>query len=420
MLKSGVSIVDISPPKGVGLAGYPHCPRPNKGVHDPLYACCLYLDDGENEIVIVTLDMLFFGKKHVKQLRERVHKNIMFACSHTHSSPWAAPVHAAELADGIECNDDYVKEIMDKLENGINKALTNTFNAKLGAYIGNCGAEQGVGGNRRDKGGICDPSVNILAVKDKDDDIRACLINYSLHPTYLHAENCLVSADYPAYIRRFFSFAQPKALVLFAQGTSGDQSSRYHRVGQDFEEAARVGTTIGVEANRCLEKIIFTDDISICVKTKEIGLPLREYPPIKEAEINAMATKQKFESLKNGDYIVMRNAELALFGAENILSYSKLTQAGYKSEELPCEIQMVTVGNTAIVGIQGELFVEYGLEIKKMSPYDKTFVFSVTNGTLPGYIYTPKAAKEGGYEVGTSMFTENAGSEIIKTVKEMF
>ena len=120
------------------------------------------------------------------------------------------------------------------------------FDASLGTYVGHCGAESGVGGNRREKGGLCDPTVNVLAVKDTAGVLRACMLNYALHPTYLHAENVLVSADYPGYFRRFMQFAYPECITLFAQGTSGNQSSRYHRVAQNFEEAARVGTTLGL------------------------------------------------------------------------------------------------------------------------------------------------------------------------------
>ena len=63
MLQAGVSLVDISPEKGIQLAGYPHCPRPNKGIHDPLYASSLILDNGEKKIAIVTMDLLYIGKK---------------------------------------------------------------------------------------------------------------------------------------------------------------------------------------------------------------------------------------------------------------------------------------------------------------------------------------------------------------------
>lgn len=424
MLKAGVSSVDISPEKGVGLAGYPHCPRPNKGVHDPLYAACLYLNDGKKEFVIVTLDLLYFGKKYVKCLREKLGVDIMFSCSHTHSGPWASEVLASELSDGIARDEVYAAQLMEKLEAAVREAISNTFPAAVGTFSGHCGAQSGVGGNRREKGGVCDPSVNVLAVKDDAGDVRACLVNYSLHPTFLHAENELVSADYPAYIRRFLSFAAPKAVTLFAQGTSGNQSSRYHRVGQDFEEATRVGTTIGVEVLNCLNKMKFENDIKICAKSEEISLSLKEYPPIEVSEAKKEEARELFEALKaeyerGGDYIKMRNAELALFGAENTLSYSKLAAKGYKSGELPCELQVLTVGNTVIAAVQGEVFVEFGLKIKEISPYDRTFVFTVSNGALPGYVYTKEAGEEGGYEIGTSMLTFGAGEEIVNKIKEM-
>ena len=46
-LRAGVSLVDISPGPGIELAGYPHHPRYNTGIHDPLYAGCICLDDAE-------------------------------------------------------------------------------------------------------------------------------------------------------------------------------------------------------------------------------------------------------------------------------------------------------------------------------------------------------------------------------------
>ena len=70
-IKAGTAIVDISPEQGIELAGYPHHPRHNTGVHDPLYAACIYLDNGEEKIALVSLDLLFLSKKYVKEIRDR-------------------------------------------------------------------------------------------------------------------------------------------------------------------------------------------------------------------------------------------------------------------------------------------------------------------------------------------------------------
>ena len=91
-----------------------------------------------------------------------------------------------------------------------------------------------------------------------------------------------------------------------------------------------------------------------------------------------------------------------------------------RDDENPAEITVFRIGDNVIVGCQGEIFVEYGIELKKASPLEKTFVFEVTNGALPGYIFTNEAFDEGGYEVGTSVFTREAGEVLTEAIKSLF
>ncbi len=58
---------------------------------------------------------------------------------------------------------------------------------------------------------------------------------------------------------------------------------------------------------------------------------------------------------------------------------------------------MIRVGDVAIATNPGELFVEFGLEIKEKSPFKHTFVVELANG-YAGYIPTQQAFQEGGYE----------------------
>ena len=422
MLKAGIAIKDISPKKGVEMAGYPHCPRPNIGVHDPLYCVALHLDNGKESITMLTFDLLYFGKKYCKAIREKMGGNIMFTTTHTHSGPWSSTPLASELAEGLDNDPDYIAFLLPAVEECIKEARENTFEAKIATGVGHCGKEQGVGGNRRIKNGVQDDSVNVICVKDTCDKVRGILLNYALHPTFLHAESLFVTADYPAYIRRYLNFAFPDAIFMFAQGTSGNQSSRYHRVGQDFEEAARVGTTLGVEIYHTINKMEFSDDIEILFKNAEVELPIRTYPPLEKAEADMIAARKRFAEMPDDDYIAKRNAELDMFGRENEFYYSELyaKQGKISDEELPCEVMTLRLGDTLICGMQGEIFVEFGLELKAASPAEKTFVFEVTNGALPGYIFTPEAYDEGGYEVGTSIFTREAGAMITDAIKALF
>ena len=119
MLKAGTCLIDVTPPQGLELAGYPHYPRYNEGAHDPLYAAAMYLNNGECEIAMVTIDILFFSKKHVAEVRRRVNaacgipaENIMISCSHTHSGPWAAGrLDIESLEAGLPQPHEYVEEL---------------------------------------------------------------------------------------------------------------------------------------------------------------------------------------------------------------------------------------------------------------------------------------------------------------------
>ena len=62
------------PGTGIELAGYPHHPRYNKGIHDPLFAGCLYLDDGETKLAIVSMDLIMYSKKAVRSVRNEIGK----------------------------------------------------------------------------------------------------------------------------------------------------------------------------------------------------------------------------------------------------------------------------------------------------------------------------------------------------------
>jgi hypothetical protein len=73
-------------------------------------------------------------------------------------------------------------------------------------------------------------------------------------------------------------------------------------------------------------------------------------------------------------------------------------EAGQLQPAVAAELQAITIGDLAIVGVPGELFAAHGLEIKRRSPARHTMVLGYTNGNL-GYFPTRAAYPAGGYEV---------------------
>ena len=84
--------------------------------------------------------------------------------------------------------------------------------------------------------------------------------------------------------------------------------------------------------------------------------------------------------------------------------------------ELATAMTIVTVGDLAIVGIPGELFVELGLAIKATPHFAQTFVAGYCNDLI-GYIPTLAAYAEGGYEVDTARIAAGSGETIVDTAR---
>ena len=434
MLKAGVARVDMTPPKGLELAGYPHYPRYNEGYHDPLMAACMYLSDGKTEVAMVTLDILFFSKKHVTETRRRIAErcgvvNVMISCSHTHSGPWASGRLDIEgIESGKEQPMEYIEELIEKIVAIVCEAKANAFDAAFASGVAVCGAESGIGGNRRLPGGPHDPLVSVMAVKDATDTVRGIFVNYTLHPTFIHEWSNVCTADYPGYLRLQLEEMETSAVVGFAQGCSGNQSSRYYRQGESYDEAERVGRTLGRAAHTVIEKAEWKTELPIKVATDEIEIELRDFGT--EEDIRAQVAHDeavykelyaKYGNSKNREeYYLWQNANLKLLGSEDQLGYVLMQKKGVKIElledEAPAEIQVFNLGGTAVIGFPGETFVEYGLYIKAAAGYATVIVNELSGGCLPGYLYTAESLVTGGYETDTSMLAPTFGRKLVDKV----
>ena len=433
MLKAGCTTVDITPARGVKLGGYPHYPRHNTGVHDPLYAGIMYLDNGTEELMLITLDVLFFAKQNVAKARKAINKKtgiaadrIHISAIHTHSGPCAAyGIDVDEIEAGQEQPEEYIAEIVEKLAEGAAKAKAESFDAEFGSGIAICGAKEGVGGNRRIPGGPHDPYVSVMAVREQGGKVRGIYVNYTLHPTFIHEWSTVCTADYVGYVRKQLEELYDGADVAFSQGASGNQSSRYYRQGESFDEAERVGRLIGKAASEAVEKLEWKQDPVIKQASAELPVRLRDFGTEEDLEKQCARDRERYEYLygKYGksenreEYYLWQNANLKLLGSENQLGYVKIQNRGIEIKmchtENPAELNAIRIGDACLLAAPGEIFVEYALYLKGMAPY-KTVIFSeLTNGCLPGYLYTPESLATGGYETDTSMLDKKFGREMV-------
>jgi neutral ceramidase len=279
----------------------------------------------------------------------------------------------------------------------------------------------GVGGNRRDPAGVTDPQCGVLAVRQATGDkLIAVATIYGMHPTVLHEDSKLVSADFPHYTRLCVQEAFGRDVVAcWFTGPEGDQSPRHFVNGQTFAEAERLGRRLGVAVTGALEAIAASAceaSPALAGKLQAVDLPQRALPSIEAARKQLDEYRGNYEHLKaaGAPRADVRTAECAVFGAESAVGFAERHDeiARWKAANLPVEVQAVRVGSSCLIGLPGEIFSAYGLEIKRRAAR-RSFVACLVGGDLQGYIVTPEALQAGGYEATNCLFDPRAGGIMV-------
>lgn len=430
-LKAGAAQVEISPQDSQFLFGYPHVERYSEGVHDPLWSSALYLDNGNVKTMFIANDIIYVSKGSVNAVRGRVAEqtgipadHIMITATHTHSGPKTIGF-VSTSADEIEPPADpkYVQFMEDRIVDAAVQAFNNAQPAELGLEVAD---GTGVGTNRRDPNGPADPEVPVLLVRNAETQKNiAVMVVYSMHPTVLHEDTKLVTGDFPGMTRIYLqdNVVGKDCPVVYHMGPSGNQSPRHVTTANTFEEADRLGQMLGKAIEKVIGSITFASDVDLKVALTSTDLPRRTFPSVEEAKAKLDKAVAKLEHLRTSGAPreETRTAECDWFGAEETYTLSKLYASGELEKAyqscLPADLQMIQVGPWKFVGWPGEIFVEYGLKLKEQ--VDNAFVISTANGELQGYIVTPEADEEGGYEASNAMFSPESGEIFIQKSCQM-
>lgn len=432
-LSAGVAVRDISPRKPLFLVGYPHEPRTSTGIHDPLLASALYLSDGSTPLVLVAVDILFVPSPSVRICRAAISKatgvppgNILISATHTHSGPLTNEVLAWKNDPVVPPPDP---EYLEQFHRGIIEAAVAAHAAAEPARLAVTNATaEGVGGNRLDPNGAFDDEVGLVAIQRRRDDRWLALnLIYGMHPTVLHEDSRLVSSDFPHFTRRRIAEVFPDLTMLFHLGACGNLSPRHHVKAQTFAEAERLGRQLGASVERALRSLTpadFGDELKLAATLRKVELVANTFPPVAEAEVSLQQAREHHEQLKGSGASrgAVRTAECVIFGCEEALTLAQSQASGdlakWQERYRRAEVQVLRIGELFLAALPGEQFVEYGLEIKQRAPH-RTFIISLANGELQGYIVTPEAAAAGGYEAAFALFRPESGRRMVNAALEM-
>ncbi len=378
-LKAGVAKADITPPIGSRMYGYgARGANVSQGVHDPLYAKGLVLDDGSTKLAIVTLDLGGFTYENTTNVKAFVREktdieNVLLITSHTHSAP-AAP------RDFPSKENPWIREAERKIAGVIVKAASNLSPAKIGTDWG----EVREGHNRRKivegkavmlwvnrervPTSPVDYQLAVIRVERLDGKPIATLINFACHPVVLGPENLLISADYPGVATRLVE-EELGGQCMFLQGAAGDINPFWDKTPPDegaYEQMEKMGAAIAGEAVRVSRQIAdLKADPKISFHTEVIPLAARRGVKPRDRDLNA-------------------------------------------------EINTVLIGDDrALATFPGEFFVEHGLSLKQHSQFKNTIFIGYCNRGF-GYFPTIQACTEGGYGAASATQVEvGAGEQLV-------
>jgi len=370
----GVGQREIIPPKGAPSAGYTERKGEGMlGVHDPLYATALFIDNGKKQVAFCSADHLGYTYEMVQAVAERVHQlypacEIYLGSTHTHSGGGAflnIPVIGEMMAGPY---DSALKAFyIEKAAEAILEAASHPEPACVGIGYGRA---EGLSLFRalwpKDVEPSCD--LTVIKVVRPDGTPLALLYNYPMHPTILDASNRLFSADFVGFAReKIQNELKPDLPVLYFNGAQGDLVPKIE--DQDrYSACASIGGNLADRVVQAWKKIEVEKELSIATEKMPYSFGLHLTP----------------------------------LGIQLPLSH-------YRSE-----INLIVLNKHVFVTIPGELSCAYEQRWKERFGRCLTILGLVNDAH--GYIILPEAYSLPTYEAAFSFGGRDYGDEVEKMV----
>lgn len=434
-LRVGAAQVKITPPVGIGMAGY-YFERGAQGTHDELFARAIVIQSGDTRVALVGLDLIGTTRPMVETARQIIEKetgipgaNVMISATHAHTGPVLTDRGQREDAQGgaADLTRQYAAELPKRIAQSVKEGNEKLAPARASVAIGR---EERLSFNRRfhmkdgtvgwnpgklnpnivRPAGPIDPDVGVILfekiVEKGPAPAIATYVNFAMHPDTVGGEH--FSADYPGVLANLLAGYKGEQMVtLFANGCCGNINhvdTSWAGAQKGHAEAHRIGTILSAEVLQSYKKLQpATGALRVGSQMVELPLPKVTAEQTQEARV----TIAKYGMKDNRGFI------------EKVQAYKVLDVASRGGRPHQVEVQVVILGeDLAIVSMPGEIFVELGLDLKKRSPFKHTLIAELANGAI-GYIPDRKAYAEGAYEPISARCAEGSGEMLVEAAVKM-
>jgi hypothetical protein len=426
-LQVGIARVNYTPELGLPLLGNFRDDYGARGVHDPLYSRALvFQDPAGTKVALMSIDICMIDRENTSFMRRCIAaqtdlrpENILVAATHTHSGPAAMRLGTLPKAD-----DAAVERFLSKAATA---AILASRQLRPSRLVFGTAQEARLSFNRRLRCkdgkvhmnwetlapefvigplGPIDPQVINLTI-EQEGRPAATLVNFALHPAILAGDNWLYSSDYPGYLAECLArVADDTSVTVFFNGCCGnvnhlDYTERAQ--GRGYPMTQRVGYMLGVAACEAQKHATQIEGDRISLSSEKV--------PLKRLKISQDQHRWAQEVLRKAQENPARGRVDGLPDEHYAQIWLELHSK--QNEDDFAEVSALRIGDLGIVTLPGEMFCEFGLEIKKQSPAKHTLVIELANDAM-GYFPTREAFDQGGYEptTGTTHYQSNAGEEL--------
>lgn len=446
-LRVGLAEVEITPPVDFPMAGYYH-ERLATGSKDPLKAKAVVFLSENAQAAWVACDLTGIATDLSQAVRAQAAKatgipaeNIILSATHSHT----APDYSKALYDHLEQTKptrrtEYAGRLIDGIAQAVAKA--HAAAAPVSLHAGSAEQQTPVSFCRRSvmKDGSVktwvglkhpdavrlaapiDPELGLVRIDAPDGKPLGVLSNFALHLDTVGGLEW--SGDYPYFIEQTLRAALKSDVVsLFGTGCCGD-INHVDPTGQPRLKTDFIGNALGQTAVQGLAKLSPVEHPTLQVRRAVVPVPLQEISAAEvQRAIQVVKAVEKGEKIDFLEHVTAyKNLMLDNFRhreahpeAAQFLSWGLSRTWKGIGETLPVEVHVITLGSdVAIVSLPGEVFVDLGLTIKRLSPFRTTFVVELSQAVETAYIPTRSAYAGGGYEVTNSTVQPGSGELLVE------
>jgi hypothetical protein len=175
------------------------------------------------------------------------------------------------------------------------------------------------------------------------------------------------------------------------------------------------GTDLGIYSNVPTNE----SDDTVAVINVSTDLPSRDVISFQDAQAAFDAGEKELESIRvsGASEEDIRKAVSKVMRANIQLNVARLSDANTRDGHIEIIAQSMRIGETVLVSIPVEPFVELAQAVKERSSSANTVFSGFSNGHI-NYLATDIAHEEGGYEVSVSVFAPGSAELAIEASLE--